>query len=101
MQRLIHEVTDLTLEENADEGILRHALPDGRSVPRHPAEFLATLWIRFGRLITGDNWAPSLVCFAHEKPRSIMNLRNQSSFFCQPAMTSGLLGSTPSRAEAS
>ncbi len=67
-QRLIHEVTDLTFAEEADEGILRHALPGGRPVPRHPAEFLVTLWIRFGRLVTGDDWAPRLVCLAHEAP---------------------------------
>jgi len=67
-QRLIHEVTDLTMEEDKHEGVLRHALPGGRVVPRHPAEFLATLWIRFGRLVTGNDWAPSLMCFAHNAP---------------------------------
>ncbi len=67
-QRLIHEVTDLTLEETPDEGILRHNLPGGKSVPRHPAEFLVTLWVRLGRLVTENNWSPRLVCFAHETP---------------------------------
>lgn len=67
-QRLIHEVTDLTFEEGEQEGVLQHALPDGRPVPRHPAEFLATLWIRLGRLIAGTEWTPNLVCFAHEAP---------------------------------
>src|SRR5574341_441762 len=67
-QRLIHEATDLTFEEGNNEGVLRHALPGGRPVPRHPAEFLATLWVRLGRLITGNDWAPALVCFAHDTP---------------------------------
>ncbi len=67
-QRLIHEVTDLTFAEESHEGVLQHALPGGRPVPRHPAEFLVTLWIRFGRLITDTNWSPSLVCFAHDPP---------------------------------
>ncbi len=71
-QRLIHEVTDLVFDEQdegvSDEGILYHALPGGRPVPRHPAEFLATLWVRFGRLVTDSDWSPRLVCFAHEAP---------------------------------
>lgn len=67
-QRLIHEVTDLTLEEGKQEGVLRHALPGGRPVSRHPAEFLATLWVRLGRLVTGDDWVPAQVVFAHAAP---------------------------------
>ena len=69
-QRLIHEVTDLTLEETAHEGILRHALSGGRPAGRHPAEFLATLWVRIGRAVTASNWSPTLVCFAHDAPHS-------------------------------
>lgn len=57
--------------EEAGEGVLHHTLPDGRSVPRHPAEFLAALWVRFGRLIAGSNWAPSLVCLAHDAPPDV------------------------------
>ncbi|MFQ5638359.1 MAG: AraC family transcriptional regulator [bacterium] len=68
-QRLIHETTDLALEDSSREGVLRHSLPGGRAVPRHPAEFLATLWVRFGRLVTGNDWAPALVCFAHVAPK--------------------------------
>ena len=70
-QRLIHEATDLTFEEGTEEGTLQHALPDGRSVPRHPAEFLVALWVRFGRLMTGGDWAPRLVCFAHDAPSDV------------------------------
>ena len=68
-QRLIHETTNLTFEEGPIEGVLQHALPGGRSVPQHAAEFLATLWVRFGRLVTCDDWAPRLVCFAHPAPK--------------------------------
>ena len=67
-QRLIHEATNLTFEESKSEGILQHALPGGRPVPRHPAEFLVTIWVRFGRLVAGTDWAPRLVCFAHAAP---------------------------------
>jgi AraC-like DNA-binding protein len=70
-QRLIHETTDLAFDEEAEEGVLHHSLPDGRSVPRHPAEFLVTLWVRFGRLIAGSNWSPRLVCFAHDAPSDV------------------------------
>lgn len=70
-QSLIHEATSLVLENQSTEAILQHMLPGGRSVPRHPAEFLVTLWLRFGRLVTGDNWVPSLVCFAHPQPQDI------------------------------
>ncbi len=70
-QRLIHEATDLAFEESVNEGVLRHALPDGRAVPCHPAEFLATLWVRVGRLVTGEDWNPSLVCFAHQEPKDV------------------------------
>lgn len=70
-QQLIHEATDLTLEEHKDEGVLRHTLPGGVSLPRHPAEFLVTLWLRFGRLVTGEAWCPRLVCFAHPAPENI------------------------------
>jgi len=67
-QRLIHEVTDLQFDEGGDGGVLSHALPGGRAVPHHPAEFLVTLWVRFGRLVTGADWFPELVCFAHDAP---------------------------------
>lgn len=67
-QRLIHEATDLVFDEGKDEGVLRHALPDGRAVPRHPAEALATLWARFGRLVAGEAWRARLVRFAHRAP---------------------------------
>ena len=70
-QRLIHEATDLTFDESADEGVLRHALPGGKPVPRPPAEFLVTLWVRIGRLVAGDDWSPSLICFAHQEPADI------------------------------
>lgn len=68
-QRLIHDATDLTLEPHPGAAVLRHALPGGFSVPRHPAEFLAALWVRFGRLVTGTHWYPDALHFAHEAPR--------------------------------
>lgn len=41
-QRLIHEVTDLTFdEESHTHAILQHALPGGRPVPRFRQNFLS------------------------------------------------------------
>ena len=37
-QRLIHEATRLSFDEGTVEGVLHHALPDGRAVARQPAE---------------------------------------------------------------
>src|SRR5262245_49243916 len=44
-QRLIHEATQLTFMEGKGEGegIVRHSLPGGGSVPRQPAEFLVAV----------------------------------------------------------
>jgi AraC-like DNA-binding protein len=67
-QRLIHEATDLVFDEGDDEGVIRHALPGGFAVPRHPAESLAALWLRFGRLAAAKDWRPNRVRFAHEEP---------------------------------
>lgn len=71
-QRLIHQVTDLRFEEKKSAGLLKHSMPGGVAVPRQPAEFLATVWVRFGRLITGSEWTPLNVCFPHRKPKSIV-----------------------------
>ena len=67
-QRLIHEATNLEFDEGPDEGVLHHSLPGGRAVPRQPAEFLAAVWVRLGRLVVDSDWTPTLVCFAHPEP---------------------------------
>jgi len=67
-QRLIHEATNLEFDEGPEEGVLRHSLPGGLAVPRQPAEFLATVWVRLGRMVVGSDWKPTLVCFAHAEP---------------------------------
>lgn len=67
-QRLIHEATDLKFEEGTELGVLSHALPGGRAVPRQPAEFLVSLWMRFGRLVAGEDWVPNAVYLAHDAP---------------------------------
>ena len=86
-QRLIHESTALSFEEGPSVGVLTHALGDGRAVPRQPAEFLATLWCRFGRLIAGERWSARRVCFDHPAPVDTQEL--ESFFACSIEFDSG------------
>jgi hypothetical protein len=67
-QRLVHETTRLELQEGPEHGTLVHALPGGRPVDRHPAEFLVTAWVRIGRLVLDQRWVPEGVYFAHAAP---------------------------------
>ncbi len=66
-QRLINEGTELSFTVGKREAVLRHGRPDGGSVPRQPAEFLVTTWLRLGRLVTGTTWSPTRVFFAHDR----------------------------------
>ncbi len=86
-QRLIHETTLLELVDDDAQAILRHSLPDGRSVPCHPAEFLVALWVRFGRLIAGNDWSPRLIRFAHKAPEDLSE--HQRLFRCPLRFESG------------
>lgn len=79
-QRLIHDATELTLS-GGDPAVLRHALPGGRPVPRQPAEFLLALYVRIGRAVTGGDWSPVEVRFAHAAPTDAAELRR---FFAAP-----------------
>ena len=67
-QRLIHDTSRVELERQGDCAILRHSLPGDRAAPRQSAEFLVTTWVRGGRVITGVDWAPLEVRFAHPPP---------------------------------
>lgn len=67
-QRLINEGTELTLEDDGGDGVLRHGLLGGGAVSRQPAEFLAATWLKLGRMVTGSVWSPAQVFFAHDRP---------------------------------
>jgi len=67
-QRLINEGTELTLEDDGGDGVLRHGLLGGGAVSRQPAEFLAVTWLRLGRMVTGTAWSPVQMFFAHDRP---------------------------------
>lgn len=68
-QRLIHETTRVTLEVEGDRATLRHEMPGGLAVPRQSAEFIVAAWVRGGRAVTGQDWSPHEVRFAHPQPR--------------------------------
>ena len=67
-QRLIHETSRVELLTGMDQAVLRHQLSGGLPAPRQTAEFLIAGWVRVGRLITGTDWAPLEVQFAHAPP---------------------------------
>ena len=69
-QRLIHEATRLELQVQEKRATLQHVLPGGRPAPRQPAEFLLAVWLRAGRNLTGLEWSPEEVHFAHPEPAS-------------------------------
>ena len=69
-QRLIHETTRVDIEVAGDLATLSHSLPGGLAVPRHSAEFILASWVRAGRLVTGVDWQPRAVQFAHGRPDS-------------------------------
>jgi len=67
-QRLIHDTSRVELEREGDRAVLRHRLPGNRPAPRQSAEFIVAAWVRGGRVITGMDWAPLEVRFAHPPP---------------------------------
>ena len=67
-QRLIHETSRVELEIQDDRAVLRHQLSGGKPAPRQTAEFLLTAWVRAGRVVTGVDWTPKDVHFAHPLP---------------------------------
>ena len=67
-QRLIHETSRVELEIRDDRAVLRHQLAGGMAAPRQTAEFLLTAWVRTGRVVTGVDWRPLEVHFAHPAP---------------------------------
>ena len=80
-QRLIHETTRVTLEIEGDRATLRHLMPGGLAVPRQSAEFIVAAWVRGGRAVTGNDWAPIEVRFAHPQPK---DTREHLRFFRSP-----------------
>jgi AraC-like DNA-binding protein len=81
-QRLIHETSQVRLERSGDRAILSHRLAGGLPAPRQTAELLLAAWVRAGRVVTGTEWSPAEVRFAHRAPR---DSRDHDRFFGAPS----------------
>src|SRR5262245_9516376 len=82
-QRLIHETSQVRLEQSRDRVVLSHRLAAGLAAPRQPAELLLAAWVRTGRVATGTSWSPAQVRFAHRAPRDV---REHERFFGAPLL---------------
>jgi AraC-like DNA-binding protein len=80
-QRLIHETSQVRLEQSGDRIVLSHRLPGGMAAPRQTAELILAAWVRAGRVATGTSWNPAEVRFAHRAPR---DSRAHERFFGSP-----------------
>src|SRR5262245_14288373 len=73
-QRLVHDTDSIELEIQPERAVLRHRMPGSEPAPRHSAEFLVAAWVRAGRLVTGMDWSPLEVRFAHQAPADSRDL---------------------------
>jgi AraC-like DNA-binding protein len=81
-QRLINDTSLVELSCRHGRAILRHRLPNGVA-PRQSAEFIVASWVRAGRVITGVEWRPTEVRFAHPPP---LTPREHREFFGAPVL---------------
>jgi AraC-like DNA-binding protein len=80
-QHLIHETSRIDHRPHGAGLAIRHVLPGGLAAPRHTAEFLIAAWVRTGRFVTGTDWSPLEVRFAHAAP---LSTREHERFFRAP-----------------
>ncbi len=81
-QRLINDTSLVELSCRHGRAILRHRLPNGVA-PRQSAEFILASWVRAGRVVTGVDWRPAEVRFAHPAP---VAPREHREFFGAPVL---------------
>ena len=67
-QRLFHDTSRIELRIEGAHATLRHRLPGGLLPLRQGAEFMLASWVRAGRAVTGVDWEPIEVRFAHPAP---------------------------------
>jgi AraC-like DNA-binding protein len=65
---LINDTSAVDLTMDGERAVLRHSLPGGAAAPRQSAEFIVAGWVRAGRAVTGIEWTPVEVRFAHASP---------------------------------
>ena len=69
---LVHDGSQVTMEERSKEATVGYTLPlIPRGSPRHAAEFAIASWVVTGRQMTDSYFAPIAVRFQHPKPDSI------------------------------
>jgi hypothetical protein len=78
---LIHEVARVEIAPVARGVAVRHALSGWLPAPRQTAEFVLTAFVRGGRIVTGVEWCPVEVRFAHRMPAAARELER---FFGAP-----------------
>jgi hypothetical protein len=78
---LIHEVARVEIAPVAGGVAVRHVLSGGLPAPRQTAEFVLAAFVRGGRIVTGVEWSPVEVRFAHRMPAAAGELER---FFCGP-----------------
>ena len=67
-QRLLHDTSRIELRIEDAHATLHHRPPGGVAPHRHGMEFVLAAWVRAGRAVTGVEWAPLEVRFAHAAP---------------------------------
>lgn len=80
-QRLLHDTSRIELRIDDAHATLRHRLPGGILPHRQGMEFVIAAWVRCGRAVTGVEWAPLEVRFAHPAPA---DTREHAQFFRSP-----------------
>jgi AraC-like DNA-binding protein len=80
-QRLIEGTGHLEVTIGPERATLSLNLPDGLAATPQTAEFAVASWVRAGRMITGMEWAPLEVHFAHQ---ASSNPQDHVRFFRSP-----------------
>jgi len=80
-QRLVNSPGTLELIVEPARAILQHAADDDLAGWRQAAEWMVATWVRAGRMITGMQWSPLEVHFAHAAPADV---QDHARFFRAP-----------------
>jgi AraC-like DNA-binding protein len=68
LQRLLHDTTVLSVEEDETALRITHGFPGGAPLPPPVAEYLTAVWLRVAREICPGTWRITSVAFAHAPP---------------------------------
>ncbi|MFI5296954.1 MAG: AraC family transcriptional regulator [Polyangiales bacterium] len=72
---LFNSLLQLSLTEDGDTAIVEGRIPGERScLGRHGNEFVLAVFVRLGRQLAGEEWAPEHISFAHPRSTGIEEL---------------------------